>query len=252
MNLIHALTSLGFSENEATVYVTLLKNGASQAGPIVRETRLHRALVYTALERLEHEGLVTVTRKKSVQVFQPNSPTLIQRRVEQAKLTAQELIPELVRLTQGRQVGIEVRTLVGREGFVTNLHTTIESAERSEIKEICIMGGAGSHESNPFEVTGEDYPDYVRASKQKKVKKRLLISPRYAALYKKEYAVHPNNQLRILEEGLSSPSLTRITQEMVTIEMYKPEVLVVQIHHPLVATSYMDTFEALWKRGKKV
>lgn len=251
MSIQTKLEQLGFSSNEATVYLFLAKNGPSQAGPIVRETKLHRALVYTALDRLEDAGLVTVTRKKNIQIFQPNSPEGIFRRVESAQRAANEVVPELKKLLHQHQHGIEVRTLVGREGFVTNLYDTLLSAEQSPKKELCIMGGAGSSESNPFEVTGDEYPAYLRASKKKKVSKRLIISPRYEALYRREYGVHVENQLRVLEEGLSSPSLTRITPGMVAIEMYQPEIVILQIRHPQIAQNYLDVFNALWDRAKK-
>lgn len=113
------------------------------------------------------------------------------------------------------------------------------------------MGGAGSSESNPFEVTGDAYPAYLEASKEKKVKKRLIISPRYEALYRREYGIHGDNQLRVLENGLSSPSLTRITSNMVTIEIYQPQVVILQIRHAQIAQSYLDVFNALWEKTRK-
>jgi len=252
MKLDQKLQELGLSENEAAVYLTLAKSGPSKAGPIVRETKLHRALVYNALERLNDAGLVTIVREKNVQVFQPNAPEAIRKRVAHVQQIANEVIPELQRLLDRRQPTVEVRTLIGREGFMTNLYDMLEAAERSVTREICILGGAGSHEANPFDVTGEFYPDYVATSKDKKIKKRLIATSKYRELYEREYAIHPNNQLRLLDEGLSSPSFTRITEEMVSIEVYKPEVLILQIRHPQIARSYLDTFQALWKKAKSV
>lgn len=251
MSIQTKLERLGFSANEAIVYLFLAKNGAVQAGPIVRETKLHRALVYTALDRLGDAGLVTVTRKKNIQIFQPNSPESIFRRVESTQQIANEVVPELKKLLNQHQHGVEVRTLVGREGFVTNLYDVLISAEQSAGKELCIMGGAGSSESNPFEVTGDAYPAYLNASKEKKVKKRLIISPRYEALYRREYGIHGDNQLRVLENGLSSPSLTRITSNMVTIEMYQPQIVILQIRHAQIAQSYLEVFNALWEKARK-
>lgn len=250
MKLEQKLQELGLSENEAAVYLALAKSGPSKAGPIVRETKLHRALVYNALERLNDAGLVTIVHEKNVQIFQPNAPESIRKRVEHVQQIANEVIPELQNLLQRRQPTVEVRTLVGREGFVTNLFDMLSAAERTPSKEICILGGAGSYEANPFELTGDEYPQYLATSRDKKIKKRLIVTSKYRELYEKEYAVHPNNQLRLLDEGLSSPSLTRITEEMVTIEVYKPEVLILQIRHPQIAKSYLDTFNALWKKAK--
>ncbi len=252
MKLEQKLQELGLSENEAIVYLCLAKNGPSKAGPVVRDTKLHRALVYNALERLNQAGLVTIVRQKKVQIFQPNSPESLRTRVEHVQQVANEVIPELQSLLQRHQPTVEVRTLVGREGFLVNLYEMLSMAEKTPSREICIVGGAGAHESNPFEITGDDYPAYVATSKAKKVKKRMIVSPKYVELYQREFAVHPGNSLRVLEDGLSSPSLTRIVDGMVAIEVYKPEIVILQIRHAEIARSYMDTFNALWKKAKAV
>ena len=57
--------------------------------------------------------------------------------------------------------------------------------------------------------------------------------------------------LRTLKEGLSSPTYTRITQEMVAIEMYKPQIVVIQIYNKIIAQAYLDSFELLWKQAAK-
>lgn len=252
MKLEQKLQELGLSENEAVVYLCLAKNGASKAGPVVRETKLHRALVYSALDRLNRAGLVTIVRQKKVQIFQPNTPESLRTRVEHVQQVANEVIPELQNLLHKHQPMVEVRTLVGREGFLLNLYEMLSLAERTPSREICIVGGAGAHETNPFEVTGDDYPAYVATSKAKKVKKRMIISPKYADLYEREFAVHPGNALRMLEDGLSSPSLTRIVDGMVAIELYKPEIVILQIRHAEIARGYLETFNALWKKAKTV
>ena len=50
--LTQQLAKLGFSENEAGVYLALIELGKARAGKIIRITGLHRNLVYQALEKL--------------------------------------------------------------------------------------------------------------------------------------------------------------------------------------------------------
>ena len=60
------LQQLGFNGNEIAVYMALLGLGMTQAGPIVKATKLHRMMVYTALDKLVQDGFATVVRKKNI------------------------------------------------------------------------------------------------------------------------------------------------------------------------------------------
>lgn len=253
MHTQEALKTLGLSKNEAAVYGALMKMGACQAGPLVKETGLHREIVYQALASLEAGGLVTRSRAKSAQVFQANNPIRLQQRLDEAARQAKELMPSLQRLFQEKQAGIEVQTFFGREGLITNLYEVLDSAAHSRSKEVLIMGGAGTLQHNVFEIMGEEaYLGYVRATQAAKVKKRLLAPPAHEALYREQYTSHKGNSLRLMDDDLTTPSYLRITDDLVSIELYQQEILVLQIRHALIAKSYRDWFEALWKRAQKV
>jgi len=52
------LTSLGLSDNEAEVYLTLLEEGRLTVSGIARESSLHRPAIYQILPTLEEKGLI--------------------------------------------------------------------------------------------------------------------------------------------------------------------------------------------------
>jgi len=54
----------------------------------------------------------------------------------------------------------------------------------------------------------------------------------------------------MLDTGLSSPSYTRITEELTTIEIYATDVMIIQIFNPVVAAGYLEHFNLLWKAGR--
>lgn len=70
-------------------------------------------------------------------------------------------------------------------------------------------------------------------------------------IFKKKFAREKNTELCTLPHGLSSPTYTRMTKEMVTIEILKPSVVIIQIRNKAVARSYLDAYELLWKQLKK-
>jgi sugar-specific transcriptional regulator TrmB len=239
------LRALGLSKNETTVYLALLRLGVSQAGPLVKATALHRMLVYEALDDLERKGLITVVRKKNIKMFQASDPSVLLEQTRRLTGLAQLLVPELRHIR--KQIDpVEIRTLVGREGYITNLTEVVESARRQKNKLICIIGGA--RDTDAYDIVGDWYDDYVALLKKKSVKKRLLAPEPFSQEFKKKFVREKNTELCTLPHGLSSPTYTRMTHEMVTIEVLKPSIVIIQIRNKAVARSYLDAFNLLWKQ----
>ena len=252
MNLQSSLIDLGLSKQEAEVYLALVDLGTTQAGPVVKVTGLHRAQVYTALERLEKLGLITVVRKKRIQSFQVGDPGVLIDQVRRLRLVAGSTVEELRSRLSHRDEAVGVRTLVGREGFLTNLKETTESASKDPQKLLCIMGGAGGEGNNPMAVTGAWYPDYVKLSQDLKIKKHLLATEEHAKLFISDFLPYPNNRLRVIRGLFSTPTFIRITWEMVTMEFYQPEPTIIQIRNKTIAKTHRDQFAVLWEQGKEI
>lgn len=247
MDIKHSLSALGLSKNESIIYSTLLRLGTVQAGPLVKETRLHRMLVYEALDNLSERGLISVVHKKNIKVFQASDPILLLDQARKIDEIAKAVVPELRKLQKNQDV-VTVRTLIGREGFITNLQEVIESASRQKDKTMCIIGGA--KDSNFYDTIGDWYDSYTKFLEKCKVKKRLLAPESFSDIFKERFASEDGTILCTLPHGLTSPTYTRITEEMVTIEMYEPHITIIQIRNKAVARGYLDSFELLWKSAQ--
>jgi UDP:flavonoid glycosyltransferase YjiC (YdhE family) len=141
-----------------------------------------------------------------------------------------------------------VRTLIGAEGFQTNLENVIASAARQKNHEIYIIGGA--KDLDFYQTAGDWYPTYVKLLEKNNIKKKLLALASFSSEFKKKFVAEKNTELKTVAEGLSSPTYTRITEEMVSIEMYEPQIIVIQIFNKIIARAYMDSFELLWKTAQ--
>jgi len=245
MDLKKSLVELGFSKNEAVVYVALVELGITQAGPLVKRTKLHRMLVYNALDRFVDVGYATVVRKKNIQLFQATDPAIIVEEIQKKQALAQSILKDIRKLQQTQPEAVTVRTLVGREGFVTNMKDIVESTARQKDKTMRIIGGARDTEF--YEVIGDWYKDYTVMNEKYGIRKLLVAPESHSAGFKKNFAMEKNTELRTLPGGLNTPLYTRITEEMVSFEMYKPEILVIQIRNSRIAKNYLDSFELLWK-----
>ncbi len=205
-------------------------------------------LVYEALDDLERKGLITIVRKKNIKIFQAADPSVLLEQTRRLTSRAQRLVPEL-REIQKMVDPVEIRTLVGREGYITNLTEVVESAARQKDRLMCIIGGG--RDIDFYDIIGDWYGSYVELLEKNRVKKHLLAPAPFSKIFKQKFAREKNTELCTLPHGLSSPTYTRITHEMVTIEMLEPSVVIIQIRNKAVARSYLDAFNLLWKQLRK-
>jgi sugar-specific transcriptional regulator TrmB len=249
MDIKKSLQQLGYGKNEAAVYEVLLGLGISQAGPIIKATKLHSFLVYNALESLISANLISVVRKKNIQMFQAQDPSALMNKVKESEELAHSLIPELKKLQSRNIPTVSAKVLIGHEGLINNLKEISESAARSKDKYIRSIGGA--RDVDFYEAIGNWYDNYLALTTKLKVGKRTLAPVTYSAAFRQRFLKEPNSQVKTLPKGLNTPAYTRITEEMVSIEVYKPEIVVVQIKNPIIAKGYLDSFDILWKIAKK-
>ena len=73
-NEYEELEKLGFSKNEAKVYLALLKLGSSLAGKIAKETLLDRSSTYSALKVLHKKGVISTYFENKRTIFSPEDP----------------------------------------------------------------------------------------------------------------------------------------------------------------------------------
>ena len=210
---------------------------------------MHRQLIYQALGNLEYKGYVTSVTRNQRKNFQAVAPDVLIHHIEEQAERAKALIPELVKLQTQALDAVEVRTLYGQKGFISNLKEVIESAIRTD-KLMRIIGGGP--DKYFYSLIGDWYGEYVALLQKSNVTKKLIAPEGYADEFKKKFASEKGNELRTMDVGLTSPTYTRVTPEMVTIEIYTQDrdVTVIQIRNRAIAKDYIEHFELLWGHAK--
>jgi sugar-specific transcriptional regulator TrmB len=247
MDLQKDLQEVGLSKNESAVYLSLLTIGQVTAGPIVRDTKLHRQLVYQALEQLKETGLVSVLVIRGRQHFQAASPRNLQTILDRKRDVVKNLVLELLARQVKSGDAVEARVLYGAKAFFDNLQDVVESAAKTDHL-MRIIGGA--KDSDFYRAIGDQYSDYVALLKRARVKKHLIAPENFSKEFKEKFAKESGNLLRTLTSGLTSPTYTRITPEMISIEIYAEEPTVIQIYNKATARGYLDHFKLLWSQSK--
>lgn len=134
------LQALEFDEDEATIYLLLLRNGPSRAGDIVSLTEASRGKVYDALKELCRRGVATKTPERPA-IYQARPPEdlfeLASREAERQRayveLLREELLDPLKAVEAETPVSPdpEWELLDARSTIFENLLGEIDDAERS-------------------------------------------------------------------------------------------------------------------------
>ena len=244
---LERLQQLGLSKYAARVYVQLLQLGLTNAGPVIRACRLHRQFVYQALDELCAARLASCVIRNNRKHFEAAPPQMLLLKAKEQETLAQEILPGLAALQCAPENRVQVQTLFGRKSLYDNLEEVLLSAAQSD-RLLRIIGGAPDR--LVYEMLGGNYARYVRLLAENKVRKHLIAPERGSEEFKRKFALEKGAVLKTLAHGLSSPTYTRITLEMVSIEIYTPEPIILQIRNKAVAQGYLEHFELLWREGR--
>ena len=94
-DILKTLESLGFSKNEAKIYVTLLDIGPATATDISQRSKLHRPNVYDSLTSLSEKGLVSFTVENNTKLFKAANPEKLMQLVKQKEIDLKKILPRL-------------------------------------------------------------------------------------------------------------------------------------------------------------
>ena len=122
--LLEPLQALGFSENEARIYLTVLELNEALPASIARRSGVKRSSAYPLLERLAEKGLLTALKKNGHLTYQAKNPRrFIQDQKEKSELLKTSLeelytaLPELLSLHESSEDKVEVSVFRGGDAL---------------------------------------------------------------------------------------------------------------------------------------
>lgn len=122
--------ALGFTPNEATLYLLLAETGKSTAQILARRAKLPRTTAYSVLEGLMQKGLVSEEKRGATRFFLASEPQALLRLLKREQDTllqkekiAQKFIEELKPLFRSKFFSIpKIQFFEGKEGVENMLY----------------------------------------------------------------------------------------------------------------------------------
>lgn len=239
------LKSLGLGEKEIAVYLALLGLGEVGSSKIIKKTGLHGQFVYTALDILENKGLVGHVVKRGRKKFHAKNPHVLVRLAEHQKKVAHNVAEKLENLMvlPGEQ---EYEVFQGRESYVAHEFELLENT--SEEGELLIIGGTGDEFAKNM---GDEIRRYERIRREKKIKIRYIGSSDQLDYLRKSVADRDFFEFKVLPGLFTGMVNTNIWQNVIGFNIFGQPVTSFVISSPIIAGSYKQFFETLWKIAKE-
>lgn len=238
--MLDRLITLGFSTNEAKVYLAIVKLGSATTSDITKESGVHRVNVYEVINKLRNKGLVSSIKKEKKILYSVGEPQNLLRFIQQKEELAKQLIPELQQLYHLKKQEEEVFYFSGPDGVITAYYMMLE-----ENAPIYAIGGSGlirrflKHRHKRF--------DADRVAKKIHVKALYYVSARQ----EKEKHNEKYWQNRFLPDTFKSPAMVDICGNIVCILLATDTIRAIVIKNKQIADAYRNYFKFMWQFAKK-
>ena len=239
------LESIGFSKNEAKIYLALLELGSATGGEVSKISKVHRTNVYDALAGLVKKGVVAHVIKDGTTYYEPADPQNLMNVLKEKEDTLQKIIPELKLSKKMAPKKSDVHIFEGLRAIKDILNSFLE------IKEERLVYGAPKVASKRLGPFLEMYH-----TERVKKKQRMLHIYNEDAIERIKYLnTIPFTEARYLPKEYDSPVATTICGNQVVLmlwpETQEEEPIAIQIINDKIAQAYKRYFYLMWKIAKK-
>lgn len=247
-NMELELKKLGFSDNQATVYLALLALEQTSVGPIVTKTGLHRQIVYNTLASLEDKGLVQESVRNNRKQYQAMSPKHIIENIKKQELYAEEIMPTLMAQTKKEPLKEYIFSYTGHAA-VKQVYYDIIETDLKPGEEYYVLGADFAAKNMSPQIAAM-LVVYHQARKKRGVKVKLLFKATARDVIDPYKSNFEPGAIRFLPDIIDNPMQIITYKDKTILFLFEKEPITMVIKNQKVADSYKQYFDAFWNRAK--
>lgn len=241
MKTEEGLKTIGFSANEAKVYLATLELGESTVLPIAQKSGLPRTYCYDILDSLVERGNVSYIEKRGRRRYSAIQPRLLKQIALDQFRNFDSVLPDLESLYQQAPARPRVRFFEGKEGLVAIHNETL-----AEAREILVFGS-----TEQWIGSFDDYFEFIRSLVKKGIKIKDLTRKMPETLKYKELYKEPLQEMRFIRDSWDFMSDCVIWGNKIALLSYGQEMHGIVIESKDMAQSMNVVFRILWEQSKK-
>ena len=239
--LTEALVEFGLSENEAKVYLASLSLGPSTILAIAKVAELKRTTVYSVIERLKGNGLMSIEIKGFKKRFVAESPSKLEKLLELRREKFKDILPELTALYRLKSGQSFIKYYEGVAG-VTSVYSDILKELRTDDEYLVI-----SDQEQFINLDQEYFSRHIEERARLSLKSRALFQDSLTARHYKEIEDQTRLRVRFLPAGTKLTANLVIMEKKVIITQLVPPIMAIVIENKSIVAMHHEQFEIIWK-----
>ena len=238
--LVRRLVDLGLSEKQAQIYYASLVLGPTTALKLASAAGLKRATVYSVIDSLCQEGLMSVETKGLKRRFVAEAPERLESLLEHRRRSLAEVMPELSALHLDRGDSDLIRHHQGLAA-VKGVYEQLLKDARPRDEYLVISDQTRWLEQDPAY-----FERFSQRRADKRINARLLLEDSPASREHKRYQRNFNNEVKLLPPGVRLEINLVLIPSRVVIQKLVPPVMAFVIENRSVVQLHREMFHIIW------
>lgn len=239
--LLLSLRGVGFSKNEALVYLAVLELGPSSIWDIAKKSNIKRPTCYVLLEELTYRGYASSTNDGKRTIYTVISPKQLQRSIERRHTKFSSSISQLEAIATRSPYKPVIRLYEGVEGVMGVYNLSLNEPKGSEIL---------TYGTATVGITyGNFIAEYLTHRTEKGIMVRAILPDneinRQASLSDKQEL----RQTRFLPEDVynQTTEINIFGDKIAYIAHSEKQPFATLVENPTLAREEQQRFEIIWK-----
>lgn len=248
------LRNIGLTEYETKVYTALLNIGESTTGKILAEAGMHSGKIYEILESLKKKGLVSEVTKNKVKYFSPADPSRVKDYLDEKKRNLEHqqdefshIMPILMKKISQVKSPVNIEVFTGFNGLKTAFEKEVKRYKKTSVLRVLGVLGYAEYKKNVSQKYLDFFTFYMKPRREAIGFKMYKINDPKA---RKDRHLHEKNaEIKYL--SYNSCMSINVLDDLSILGIFSKEPIFITIESNDVATSFIESFDAVWKIAKE-
>ncbi len=238
--LIQKLKEVGLTVNQITIYLELLNLKKCRAGALIKNTKLHRSIVYTNLDDLMAKGLVSKLIQGGVSVFELTSPTNLITMMDAKRQAAEAAARELTKLSQDQPR--DIRVFDGPDGILQARERCLALKPGDTLY---VMGGSKWSTTPAYEAV---WVPFHKNRIENGINQKIMFDRAVSSEYIADRNSWPLTKAKYLPFNQYMPAWFEAYGDTFTVGVPSKDPVTFSLRNPEAATALKNFFEYLWNQ----
>lgn len=249
MDLANILQDIGFTRNEAKVYLTLLRLGSATSYHIVKEAHISSGKIYETLYRLMERGIVSTVTRRGRRYFSAAEPECLIDFLKQREHDLAEdrhAISAMIPTLKAEQRTVKQETRAELYEGIVGIKTVYERMLRETQRGATILI-AGAPRMAGEKLDGY-FDDFNQRRIAKNVRLRIILNTDHPR--ERKLSALPKTAVRVFPRNIRTPAWIIIFNNTVATLNIEGVPIVFLLQNAAAAASYRQYFTLIWNLAK--